>query len=154
MIAFLASFLLIDYRIHETETEIPKDIPSHKEKSEKHGHHGRHGHRGHHVRSVSLTHDIPLPRSANPHVVYVGPFKKQQPPLQLLGKCNSVCITLSSTGLLLTFIGVCAYAWTAIDHSVSIFASICMALCVLLCAVVIGLYDTQGIVIKVNVSIT
>jgi len=147
LLAFLASFLLIDYRIHETETEFPQDVPSNKEK-----HHGRHGHHGRHVRSVSLTQDIP-PRSANPHVVYVGPFKKQQPPLQLLGKCNSLCITLSSTGLLLTFIGACAYAWTASERSVCIFGSICMALCVLLCAMVIGMYDTQGIVIKVHVSI-
>jgi len=154
LIAFLASFLLIDYRIHETETEIPKDVPSNKEKSEKHhGHHGHHGHRGHHVRSASLTQDIP-PRSANPHVVYVGPFSKQKPPLQLLGKCNSLCLTLSSTGLLLTFIGACSYAWTAFDRSVSIFASICIVLCILLCVTVIGMYDTQGIVIKVNVSIT
>jgi len=149
----LASFLLIDYRIHETETEIPKDVPSNKDKSEKHhGHHGRHGHRGH-VHSVSLTQDI-SPRSANPHVVYVGPFKKQQPPLQLLGKCNSLCMILSSTGLLLTFIGACSYAWTAFDRSVSVFASICIVSCILLCAMVIGMYDTQGIVIKVNVSIT
>lgn len=142
----MASFLLVDYRIHETEADIPKDIPSNKEK-----HHGRHHHHGHHVRSPSLTQDIP----ANPHLVYVGPFnKKNMPPLHLLGKCNSICVTLASTGFLLSFIGVCCFAWTSAQRAVSVFASICIVLCVLLCVSVIGLFDTQSIIIKVSVSLS
>ncbi|KAF8622774.1 hypothetical protein AX15_006857 [Amanita polypyramis BW_CC] len=143
-VAFVASFVLVDYRIHETETELPRGMPrSVKGKSEKHHH--RHG------RSISISHDLPMP-SADPHLVQVGPFKKK-PPLHMLGRCHSLCVTLSSTGFLLAFIGVCCFAWTE-HRSVSIFATVCIGLCFVMCVGVFGLFDTQSIVIKVNVSIT
>ncbi|KAK2463115.1 hypothetical protein APHAL10511_004770 [Amanita phalloides] len=139
-VAFMASFLLIDYRIHETETELPRGVPSDKGiyvNNQKHG------------RSISV--DIPT-TSANPRVVQVGPFKRLKPPLHLIGRCHSLCVTLASTGILLAFIGACCFAWTSSQHSVSIFASICIGMCMVLCVLVVGLYDTQSIVIKESVA--
>ncbi|KAF8622381.1 hypothetical protein AX15_007036 [Amanita polypyramis BW_CC] len=75
-VAFLASFLLIDYRIHETETELPRGMPQDRAKSNR--------------PSTSVPQDSPAPMpSANPRLVQVGPFRKK-PPLHLLQLVSSL----------------------------------------------------------------
>lgn len=142
----MASFLLVDYRIHETETELPRGVDSEVDKSEK-----RRGH--HHHNRSSASHPLAGTPSANPRLVPVGLFKRKLP-VHLLGRCHSLCVTLASVGFILAFIGVCCFAWTISNSAVSIFATMCVAFCVVLAIGVFAMYDSGGIIIKVDVSLT
>lgn len=146
-VSFMASFLLVNYRIHETEVEIPRGIPTSggrvTEKSEKH-------HRSNSSKNPQVQ---DLPPSSNPRLVQVGLFKGK-PPVHLLGRCHSLCVTLASFAFILAFIGVCCFAWTISDPAISVFATVCIGLCLFLCIWVFILYDANSIVIKVDVSIT
>ena len=44
----------------------------------------------------------------------------------VLVRCNTVCVTLTFVGLLLTLIGIMAYVWTTFTLASGIFVSVCI----------------------------
>ncbi|KAF8817451.1 hypothetical protein BYT27DRAFT_7126189 [Phlegmacium glaucopus] len=66
--------------------------------------------------------------STAPHLVQLGPFQRQ-PPTELLARCHSLCLLLSSLGFLLALIGILSYAWDRLSLSISVFATASMGFC-------------------------
>lgn len=67
--------------------------------------------------------------STNPHLVQVGPFNQGQPPTELLARCHSLSVFLSSIGFLLALMGLLSFAWDQLPLSASVFASVSMGFC-------------------------
>lgn len=79
---------------------------------------------------ASSEHETSLPIfSANPHIEEVGPFRRGQPPTQLLEHCHTLCMILAAVGFVLAKLGVICYVWAMLPLSARVVATVCMGLC-------------------------
>jgi len=80
------------------------------------------------VRVKSLSQRDLIFWTTDPHLVQVGPFQRQAP-TELLARCHSLCLLLSSLGFVLALIGMISFAWDQLPLSASAFASASMGFC-------------------------
>jgi len=110
IISFLAAFFLIRYELCEAV-------------------------RQEHEVGHAMVHTTPMPGepgvfTADPHLEHRGPFGIPAPPINLLRKCNSLCMWLTAIGSVLALMGVLCSTWSAMPESVGIFTSACAGFCV------------------------
>lgn len=67
--------------------------------------------------------------TTDPHLEHRGPWGSHEPPVNLIRKCNSLCMWLTTTGALLALMGVVCATWSTMPQSVSIFTSACVGFC-------------------------
>ena len=132
IISFLASFVLVRYRLIEAkkkELKVERITGSGLVKPP----------------SSSNPHDIeknvrtssrdditgePI-HSYDPRLEQVGPFSSKQLPTALLSRCHSLCIFLAAMGFVLVLMGILCYAWAVHPLSVAVFSSVIMTLCLI-----------------------
>ncbi|KAF8891826.1 hypothetical protein BD779DRAFT_1513371 [Infundibulicybe gibba] len=119
ILAFLAAFFLVTYKVHIAtgeERQAVKDVnPSFNEVPR---------------RVINRTSENTI-WSANPHLVQTGPFRGE-PPFHLLRKCYVISVLLSALGFILASAGIVCLVWSRYPTSVSIFTSCCMGVCLVL----------------------
>jgi len=108
IVAFIASFFLVGYKVQEAKIE------EHKVEE------------GAGPESKSADSSV---WSRNPRLEQVGPFHGDQPPTNLLERCHSLCVLFGAVGFLLAVVGIVCLAWARLYGSPSIFATVCMSLC-------------------------
>ena len=52
--------------------------------------------------------------------------------VRLLNRCHIVCTIFALSGFLLVVIGIVAYVWAMLEHSIAIFSSACVGVCIIL----------------------
>lgn len=67
--------------------------------------------------------------SSNPHVEEFGPFRKSQPPTNLLKNSHTLCMILSLLGFLLALAGLMCFVWAWLPLSARVFTTVCIAFC-------------------------
>ena len=110
ILSFFAAFFLVRYRLKEAtraELKAEEGVKSDSMHSDSH--------------SRIFT--------SNPHLEPFGPFRRGQPPTQLLENCHALCMWLAAVGFVLAITGVVCFTWALLPGSVSIFASTCMGIC-------------------------
>ena len=80
--------------------------------------------------------------STNPHLVQVGPFQGS-PPTELLARCHSLCVFLSSLGFLLAIMGVVSFTWDRLPRSIGIAASISTIFCLVAAILILFVPSTK-----------
>lgn len=133
IISFLASFVLVRYKLKEAKKEELKaegiaghgmvmsptsNKPYHD--VEKTGSQENHSQR-------NLTSEPPI-HACNPRLEQVGPFSRQ-PPTNLLSRCHTLCIALGAVGFILALMGIVCYAWAMQPLSVAAFSTAVMGVC-------------------------
>ncbi|KAI0779818.1 hypothetical protein C8Q74DRAFT_1261299 [Fomes fomentarius] len=128
IMSFFSAFFLIRYKLALAK-QVNKDVE--KGASEGSAQHAG----GQNARSSShsppMDPGLPAIFSSNPHLEQVGPFRRGQPPTQLLDHCHSLCMWLAAIGFVLAMAGVVCFAWSRLALSSAIFASGCMGVCLL-----------------------
>ncbi|KAK0486249.1 hypothetical protein IW261DRAFT_1454514 [Armillaria novae-zelandiae] len=84
---------------------------------------------------------------ANPRLVQAGPFHEQLP-LDLLNKCHSLTILLSTFGFALALMGILCLSWARQPVSVSIFTSVCLCICLGATAFIFGVNKDDGLIFR------
>lgn len=151
ILSFLASFVLVRYKLDEAKKEEAK-VEGHAPSSSMPLPHRQQSHRaetqpdveksaaqGHstsfqRVRSPS-TYSAPV-QSCNPHLQQVYGFTKH-PPTDLMRRCHALCISLATVGFVLALMGTVCYAWAVQPVSVAVFSSAVMGVCLLSAAIVL-----------------
>jgi hypothetical protein len=110
LVSFIAAFFLTRYKLQdavklELETESPQSQVSPSN-----------------VFTSSRTSIL----ARNPHLVQVGFFEGQGPPVQLLRRCHALCIWLVASGFILALIGIVGFVWEKMSLAASIFATVCI----------------------------
>ncbi|KZT72250.1 hypothetical protein DAEQUDRAFT_722901 [Daedalea quercina L-15889] len=114
ILAFIASFFLIRYRLKEaTDEELQVESRESSESARPW------------LRDVSPSTSV---WSMNPHIAQVGPFR-DRPPTRLLEHCHTLCMWFSLSGFVLALVGGLCYSWARLPQSASIVASVCLAVC-------------------------
>jgi hypothetical protein len=132
IISFLASFVLVRYKLKEAKKEelkaegaivaSPTSI-KHRDVEKTADHNRRQS-----PSRDSTTGEIIY--SCNPRLEQVGPFSSsKQPPTHLLSRCHSLCMFLAALGFILALMGILCYAWAVQPLSVAVFSSGVLALC-------------------------
>ncbi|KAH9920902.1 uncharacterized protein B0H18DRAFT_577021 [Fomitopsis serialis] len=113
ILAFLASFFLIGYRVKEaTEEEWQAEARPSLES----------GRSSNMLRGGHWT--------TSPHLEQCGPFRSASgPPTHLLKHCHTLCMWFSITGFLLAIAGGLCYSWARLPQSASIVASVSLGAC-------------------------
>lgn len=113
LISFFAAFFLIQYELCEVVVQ---------------GHQVEHGT----ILTPNTTTVAAKPGvfTADPHLEHRGPFGIPTPPINLLRKCNLLCMWLTAIGSILALMGVICSTWSTMPESVSIFTSACAGFCV------------------------
>jgi len=134
IISFLASFVLVRYKLKEAKKEelkaegITVASPTSIKRGdvEKTADHSRR----HSPSRDSTTGQVIY--SCNPRLEQVGPFSSsKEPPTALLSRCHSLCIFLAALGFILALAGILCYAWAVQPLSVAVFSSGVMGLCLI-----------------------
>lgn len=86
------------------------------------------------VRSPSMYSDPVY--SCNPRLEQVYGFTKH-PPTDLMRRCHGLCIFLATVGFALALMGTVCYAWAVQPTSVAVFSTAIMGLCLVSAAVVL-----------------
>jgi len=137
IISFLASFVLVRYKLIEAKKEelkaeaitgsglvtSPTSIKHHDVEKTADANHR-------HSPPRDSTTGEPI-QSCDPRLEQVGPFSSKQPPTALLSRCHSLCISLAAVGFILALMGILCYAWAVQPLSVAAFSSGIMALCLI-----------------------
>ncbi|KAK0494850.1 hypothetical protein EDD18DRAFT_1172656 [Armillaria luteobubalina] len=84
---------------------------------------------------------------ANPRLVQAGPFHEQLP-LDLLNKCHSLTILLTTFGFALALMGILCLSWATQPVSVSIFTSACLCICLAATAFIFGINKDEGLIFR------
>ena len=125
IISFLAAFFLIGYTIHEAKLELKLEYDLERTDS----YNSSDGHRSHHVRERSvMKHDA--------RIVNVCRFNPTLPPIQLLERCNYLCMFLTALGFTLEIMAILCFAWDQMGVVVSSFASGLTLFCLVASAIV------------------
>ena len=154
IISFLASFVLVRYKLTEAKREELKAeiVAGHRtatsptslkyQDTEK----GQNGTTGYTPSASGIQQLIPEPPiySCNPRLEQVGPFSRQ-PPTELLERCHALCITLASVGFVLALMGIVCYAWALQPVSVAAFSTAMLGICLLAGAGTVMVWDTAAI---------
>ncbi|KAH9912517.1 uncharacterized protein B0H18DRAFT_1053505, partial [Fomitopsis serialis] len=113
ILAFLASFLLIGYRVKEaTEEEWQAEARPSLES----------GRSSNMLRGGLWT--------TSPHLEQCGPFRSASgPPTHLIQHCHTLCMWFSIIGFMLALAGGLCYAWARLPQSASIVASVSLGIC-------------------------
>ena len=139
IISFLASFVLVRYKLIEAKKEelkaegiahLSPTSTKHRDVEKTADHNTRHS-------SPRDTSAEPV-QSCNPRLEQVGPFfSSKQPPTHLLSRCHALCISLASVGFVLALLGIVCYAWAVQPVSVAAFSSGIFAVCLISSAVML-----------------
>jgi hypothetical protein len=118
IISFLAAFFLISYALHEAKHELKLEVDEleRTDSSDSQQHHR------HHLRESSVVKN-------DTRVVQVCRFNSLLPPLQLLERCNQLCMTLTAAGFALEIMAILCFAWDTMGVAVSAFASALTLFC-------------------------
>ena len=92
--------------------------------------HGADFHQHRHIRETSVT-------KRGAQLVHVCRFNNTLPPVQLLERCNQLCMFLTATGFTLEVMGILCYAWDKMGVVVSAFASGLTLFCLFTSAIVL-----------------
>jgi len=145
IISFLASFVLVRYKLIEAKKEelkvegitrsglvtSPTSIEHHRDVEKTADPMANHRHSPPRDGTTGE-----LIYSCDPRLEQVGPFSSKQPPTALLSRCHSLCIYLAAVGFILALMGILCYAWAVQPLSVAAFSSGIMALCLISGAVI------------------
>lgn len=149
ILSFLASFVLVRYKLDEAKKEEAKvegHAPSsslplpHRQQSQRSQTQpdaeksATHGHSNSFQRSPS-TYSAPV-KSCNPRLEQVYGFTKH-PPTDLMRRCHGLCIALATVGFVLALMGTVCYAWAVQPVGVAVFSSAVMGVCLLSAAMVL-----------------
>lgn len=114
IVSFVAAFFLISHTIREAKLELKLDFDF--ERTDSYNSTNGHHHHHHHVRERSVTkHDT--------RIVHVCRFNSALPPVQLLERCNHLCMFLTALGFTLEIVAILCFAWDQMGVAVSSFAS-------------------------------
>ncbi|KAF9646171.1 hypothetical protein BDM02DRAFT_3172063 [Thelephora ganbajun] len=128
IVSFLAAFFLISHTLHEAKLELKLDIDE-VELEHTEPIHTSNGQQHRHVRERSVTkHDTRL--------VHVCRFNSSLPPIQLLERCNHLCMLLTAAGFTLEIVGILCYAWDKMGVAVSSFSSGLTFFCLVISVIV------------------
>ena len=140
IISFLASFVLVRYKLTEAKKEELKaeivagrrTVTSPTSLKYQDDEKGQNGTTGYTPSSSGIQQLIPEPPiySCNPRLEQVGPFSRQ-PPTGLLERCHALCIILASVGFVLALMGIVCYAWALQPVSVAAFSTAMLGVCLL-----------------------
>ncbi|KII95672.1 hypothetical protein PLICRDRAFT_225726 [Plicaturopsis crispa FD-325 SS-3] len=140
VISFVASFILLHYRIKDAKTV--HDPPSDDDGTTRSPSTSFSGGRPQPDDIKPLTAKSPIPTS--PRLIRIEPMvfiektqafdwfkrsKAPEPPLRLLTRCHTLCISLCGIGFVLAIVGVLAFSWTSLSKGVSAFSTVCVVLC-------------------------
>lgn len=148
ILSFLASFVLVRYKLDEAKKEEAKvegfspssSMPlPHRQRSRAQSDVEKSAIQGHsnsfqRIRSPS-TYSAPV-QSCNPRLEQVYGFTKH-PPTELMRRCHGLCIALATVGFVLALMGTVCYAWAVQPVSVAVFSSAVMGVCLLSAAIVL-----------------
>jgi len=135
--SFAAAFFLISHTIHEAKLELKLELDFERTDSfdstngqpqqqpQQPQHHNHH----HHVRERSVM-------KRDTRLVHVCRFNSSLPPVQLLERCNHLCMLLTGVGFTLEIMGILCFAWDQMGVSVSSFATGLTFFCLVASAVV------------------
>lgn len=125
MMSFLAAFMLIRYKIQEAYHEEEEAIGARSKVTTS----PVSGSPDVERESIkSLPRQATVVRSANPHLVQVGPFRKKLP-LNLLRRIHLLCILLTMVGFVLALVGIMCLTWYRQPLAASVFATACIGFC-------------------------
>jgi len=120
IISFLAAFFLISFTIHEAKHELTLDLDLERVDS----HHSSNGHHHHHVRETSVVKN-------DTRIVQICRFNSSLPPVQLLERCNYLCMFLTATGFALEIMAILCFAWDKMGVAVSSLATGLTLFCII-----------------------
>lgn len=131
IVSFLAAFVLVRYKLKEATKE------EHKAEASGKGGMVSNGPMSHspdtekntdaHNKSRRITSE-PAVHSCDPRLEQYGPFNRQ-PPIHLLERCHTICMTSATVGFVLGLLAFVAYSWNSQGTAVGAFTSTIMALC-------------------------
>jgi len=143
ILSFLASFVLVRYRLIEAKQE--------ELKAE--GITGSHivtsptstGSRPHDIEKPDINNHSPVRDSTTGEPIYscdprleqVGPFSLKQPPTGLLSRCHTLCIFLAAVGFVMALMGILCLAWAVQPLSVAAFSTGIMGFCMISAVVIL-----------------
>ena len=127
IISFLAAFFLISFTIREATHDLTLELDRTDSLHSANGEHHHH----HHVRERSVTkHDT--------RVVQVCRFNWTLPPIQLLERCNHLCMLFTAIGFILEIMAILCLAWDTMGVSVSAFATGLTLFCIIASVIVVN----------------
>lgn len=129
IVSFVAAFFLISHTLHEAKLELKLELDEVEVERTDSIRSTSNGRQYHHIRERSvMKHDTRL--------VHVCRFNSSLPPVQLLERCNHLCMFLTAAGFTLEIMGILCYAWDKMGVAVSAFASGLTLFCLFISAIV------------------
>jgi hypothetical protein len=150
ILSFLAAFFLVRFRLREASRQEHK-----AEQSDKNGKDRKDGKASDDDHKESKTPPAggnPSPIfSSNPQLEQVGPFRRGQPPTNLLEACHTLCMLLSVLGFIMAMVGVLCYTWAMLPRSSGILSSACIGFCVIAAVAAIFMPQSMSLFAPVHV---
>jgi hypothetical protein len=143
IISFLASFFLINYKVHVAKKEEKKAEGQPASPSNTSSPDDSHSEK-------PLSKQAPKRETASYgySVSQYGWSKNSQPPLHLLQRCHALCMILSIVGFALAIIATITFSWSRQTQSVSIFVTVCFGVSGLLLGTLVLPSNDNAIYVK------